>query len=93
MDTLNKLASHTNPFWPKQESGLSMHVVAMGLHQSWVDNIQNLTLDNADAWRPGPYGGATSTLKGPMFAKLRVTQEARQEDKATQPTENEQKSD
>jgi hypothetical protein len=70
-----------------------MHVVAMGLHQSLVHNIQNLTLDNADAWRPGPPRWRHFQKKGPMFAKLRAKHAAGQEDKAAQPTENEQKSD
>lgn len=50
---------------------------SLNLIQERADGIQKLTLDNADAWHPGPYGGPTSILKGPMFAKLRAKQEAK----------------
>lgn len=63
-DNVRPYVDHDQPF-----GGLN-------LVQERADNIQQLTLDNSDAWRPGPYGGATSILKGPMFAKLRAKQEA-----------------
>ena len=43
----------------------------LGIVRERYENLLQLTLDNSDAWREGPWGPPSSILKGPMFQELK----------------------
>jgi len=44
---------------------------ARGIIRERMENMLNLTLDNADAWDGGPSGPPSAILKGPMFQEIK----------------------